>query len=183
MKNTKIGFTLIELLVVVLIIGILAAVAVPQYQKAVWKSRAAQLLTATRSLATAQETFHMGNGGYATAFSDLEIDFPLTPRSTTALGNSVSSTDAVRGNSWMEISITGYFEGSFALSTARFIDGPYKGGGFMFPHYSADSALQQKMYCTEMTLYFSTAGSFCTKLFGATNLVTTRWSLRFYEMP
>ncbi len=70
------GFTLIELLVVVLIIGVLAAIALPQYHLAVEKSRVNALLPVLKSIDSAQKIYFLNNGIYTISFSDLEISMP-----------------------------------------------------------------------------------------------------------
>ncbi len=72
--NKNAGFALVELLVVVLIIGILAAVALPQYQKAVLKSRAASSLAKVNALEKAEQEFKMANGYYTGDLSGMSID-------------------------------------------------------------------------------------------------------------
>ena len=79
MKNKKrAGFALIELLVVVLIVGILAAVALPQYEKAVWKSRSAKLQIWAKRLLDAEREFMAANGYYTQCLNLLSLDYQAT---------------------------------------------------------------------------------------------------------
>ena len=81
--TTAFGFTLIELLVVVLIIGILAAIALPQYQKAVMKAHLATVKDMTSSLVQAEELYHLSNGSYTQDFDALDVTTPEPLSSTT----------------------------------------------------------------------------------------------------
>ena len=74
MKNK--GFTLIELLVVVLIIGILVAIALPQYQKAVLKADLHRGVNLVESLYQAQQTYYLANGEFAKDIDDLDASIP-----------------------------------------------------------------------------------------------------------
>ena len=172
----KTGFTLIELLVVVLIIGILTAVAMPLYERAVWSARARLLQTAVRQLADAQERYVLENGVCASSFADLDISFDSFPYTSKGLTTvhfmlyalNPLSDNAVRGNDFFEIAIVGYGS-NICWSAGRFKMGPWKGGqlaqpeGFVFPHYDYRTSKEnlKTLYCSEGTAETS---NFCQQL-------------------
>lgn len=87
--SRRAGFTLIELLIVVVIIGILAAIAIPKFQSTKGKANAAALRADLRNLATAQEAYFYEHSSYTTDTAALAY--------TTSQGVVLTIIDATTG--------------------------------------------------------------------------------------
>ncbi len=70
------GFTLVELAVVIIIIGVLAAFAVPRFLDSVERSKAAESFNYLSAVRTAQERYQVQNGTYCAVIADLDIQMP-----------------------------------------------------------------------------------------------------------
>ncbi len=90
------GFTLIELLIVVVIIGIIAAIAIPKFQNTKGKANAAALRADLRNLASAQEAYFFEKSVFSTDTTELKMNTSpgvvLTIISATAAGWSARAT-------------------------------------------------------------------------------------------
>ena len=161
------AFTLIELLVVVVIIAILAAVAVPQYQRALEKSKATQAFALIKSIYHAQTTFYLSHGKYATSFNELDVEIPFTG-SVPYYTNSVAKD--TRSNDDWSAQIYGS-DASFGIVMGR-LQGKYAGAGFgMFlesTRFPTGIPLCLE-YMKEAGITFGQEeGAYCKKLFNGT---------------
>ena len=98
MKINKKGFTLVELLVVVLIIGILAAIAVPQYQKAVEKSRMTEGIMIVRKIAEMHQAYYMATGNYLGNFDIEKLDITIPGKKSDNSGAIITQYFSYRPN-------------------------------------------------------------------------------------
>ena len=77
MRRTRAaGFTLMELLIVVIIVGILASVALPQFSKMTRRARAAEGTNLVGAVLTAEWVYYQEQGGFTATVGDLLVDLP-----------------------------------------------------------------------------------------------------------
>ena len=113
----KKGFTLMEVIVIVLIIGILAAIGVPQYQRALESSRSSDAIVTIGNIVTAQEMQLLQSGSFTPNFSDLMLDIPLERPAQATYG--WDSQDSRGESQFFEYDISGCMYGECSISAFR----------------------------------------------------------------
>ena len=177
------GFTLIELLVVVLIIGILAAVALPQYQKAVEKSKAIQGISLVKTLGQAASSYYLANGTFINNLEQLDVS--LTPEQKEEFWCNQDIANACDKKEW-GVALYKSSNDSAGITAWR-TTGPYKGGGFVMYYTNGDfsSIEPDKLYCIERRAgdnAIAKARSYCPKIIKANGAVAVNNS-DHYLMP
>ena len=184
----KHAFTLIELLVVVLIIGILAAIALPQYQKAVWRSRNTTLKQYVDAIGKAQEIYRLNNSSYSTQFGLLDINLPLKTRAAmasdgnTSCGMGANKSDSVLDGDGFSIVINKSASSHQAVAVVGvWTTGKYKCTGFHL------ALVAQQFRCVEgasTTAASFTPGSCCKTIEKSqTPNPSPAGIWRYYELP
>jgi type IV pilus assembly protein PilA len=134
--NGEEGFTLVELLVVILIIGILAAIAIPSFLNQKGKGEDAAAKSSAREAATAVETYYTDNASYGATGAQLRSIEPTLPPDTDTTAKAPGGMVISNTNPAQDYSITVYSKPSGrgytivknAAGVSRSCDAPGKGG-------------------------------------------------------
>ena len=169
------GFSLLELLVVILIIGILAAVALPQYQKAVAKAKGGQMYEAVSAMARAAQTYYAIHNAWPSNFDELDIDYELTKGTSSVCGSAVGE---VKYNDEFEFLVGKSVSSNFNQVSVRIRKGPYKCTGFsIYFNASTNHDMENRLLCYETSPEYGSyrgsknkRGDFCEKVMGYTFL-------------
>ena len=180
MKNK--AFTLIEVLIVVLIIGILAAIAVPQYKKAVELAKTKNAWALLNSVYEAQQRYYLANGKYAAQFDMLDIAVPDWPGRTKFMPN--YSTDVRSNDEWsLQLYTSEYVKYNHILIGR--LNGAYRGTMFMINLFGPLG--ENKKMCIHGNgkygaIKYEGTYSYCPKLMKAGNPRSSDWGTVYY-MP
>ena len=172
MKNH--AFTLIELLVVILIIGILAAIALAQYNKVVEKSNATQALTLLQAVYQSATRYELSTGNWPNSIEVLDIDIP---------------PDFKGGGEW-EVGLESFPASDTLGVWVKCKKGKYAGVGFMkYRKHPYSIIPKETNLCFEnqrinSPIFNGARGSYCNKIFkGKPKYVSDKVQANVWALP
>ena len=163
-----------------LIIGVLAAIAYPQYTKAVERSRAAKLYPLLSSLKEAQERYFMANASYATAFEELDISLNWSSNTKKNHFDGIKTVSLFNGTDLsVYIGFPPYRNCVFAmLASGPFYPGVGNyGNGIGYCFDRGPWFPNQQMFCLETPSL--PEGEFCRQIMGFDNFYGKTWHRYF----